>query len=267
MGRIVDYNLTEEIEHGVYVSCLARDLAKELGYSEAFQRDIANAGLVHDIGKLQLANYIYGEERMRSLPEDKEIMVPHSSESQKGSGESQKGSGESQKGSGESQKGSGESQKGSGESQKGSGESQKDCRETNKVTSGPLVVEEIKYVRMHPKLSYDILKARGYNDRICMSVLRHHENWDGSGYPDNIAGTSIPPGGRIIRVCDVFAALTTDRPYRRRFEMNEAIGLMIDEINHFDMGVFLAFERVVHSVGTKYQVTFPDSDSELLRSD
>lgn len=246
MGRIVDYNLTEEIEHGVYVSCLARDLAKELGYSEAFQRDIANAGLVHDIGKLQLANYIYGEERMRSLPEDKEIMAPHSSESQKGSGESQKGS---------------------GESQKGSGESQKDCRETNKVTSGPLVVEEIKYVRMHPKLSYDILKARGYNDRICMSVLRHHENWDGSGYPDNIAGTSIPPGGRIIRVCDVFAALTTDRPYRRRFEMNEAIGLMIDEINHFDMGVFLAFERVVHSVGTKYQVTFPDSDSELLRSD
>lgn len=194
MGRIVDYNLTEELAHGTYVSCLARELARELGKSEEDQYKLALAGLVHDIGKLKLANYIYGEKKIES----------------------------------------------------------------------PLVIEEMKYVRMHSMLSYGILREKGFDEYILTAVRHHHENYDGSGYPDNLEGKAIPESSRILRVCDVYAALTSDRPYRKRFSDDEAMSLMIDEINHFDMQIFLAFERVVHRIGTDYKVTFPDSDDTLL---
>ena len=77
-------------------------------------------------------------------------------------------------------------------------------------------------------------------------------------------GEDIPLGARIIRVCDVFAALTTDRPYRKRFDVDETMSLMIDEIKHFDMRIFLAFERVVHRDAEKYQVHFQCTDEELM---
>lgn len=109
-----------------------------------------------------------------------------------------------------------------------------------------LLVEEMKYVRMHPRKGYEILKERGYSSTILESVLHHHENMDGSGYPDNLSGEDIPYGARILRVCDVFAALTADRPYRKAFDEKTAIELMIDEIKNFDIKVFLAFQRVVH---------------------
>ena len=67
-----------------------------------------------------------------------------------------------------------------------------------------------------------------------------------NGYPSNLAGEEIPLGARILRVCDTFAALISDRPYRKAFSMEEAVALMIDEIKDFDVGVFLAFQRVVH---------------------
>ena len=112
--------------------------------------------------------------------------------------------------------------------------------------SDPLLVEEMKYVRMHSKKGYEILKQRGYSQIILESVLHHHENMDGSGYPDNLSGDDIPYGARILRVCDVFGALIADRPYREAFDERTAIELMIDEIKNFDIKIFLAFQRVVH---------------------
>lgn len=194
MGRIVDYNLTEELEHGLYVSCLAREVAKEMHLDASVIHELQLAGLLHDIGKLRLTNYLYGNETIGS----------------------------------------------------------------------PLVIEELKYVRMHPMLSYEILKERGYSSFILETVRYHHEDYDGTGFPSNLSGEEIPLGARIIRVCDVFAALTTDRPYRTRFEVNEAISLMIDEIKHFDMRVFLAFDRVVHEKGICCQVHLAESDADLL---
>ncbi len=190
MGKIVDYNVTEELEHGVYVSCLVRDLAREMFLDEELCYELSLAGLLHDIGKLQLTNYLNGKEEIAS----------------------------------------------------------------------PLVIEEMKYVRLHSMLSYEILKERNYSSFILESIRYHHENYDGTGYPSNLAGDEIPFGARMIRVCDVFAALTTDRPYRKRFSVEEAISLMIDEITHFDMEIFLAFQRVVHEVGSEYQVKLPDVD-------
>lgn len=110
----------------------------------------------------------------------------------------------------------------------------------------PLVIEELKYVRMHSTLGYEELKGQGYSAFVLESILYHHENYDGSGYPSNMAGERIPLGARILRVCDVYAALISDRPYRKGFGISSVMGLMIDEVKNFDMQVFLAFQRVVH---------------------
>lgn len=114
----------------------------------------------------------------------------------------------------------------------------------------PLVIEELKYVRMHSTLGYEELKGQGYSEFVLESILYHHENYDGSGYPSNMAGKKIPLGARILRVCDVYAALISDRPYRKGFGMASVMGLMIDEVKNFDMQVFLAFQRVVHDTDT-----------------
>lgn len=173
--RILDFDLSAELNHGVVVSNLAYAVAVEMGLDEEFCYQMAIAGMLHDIGKLKLTGYINGQER------------------------------------------------------------------------DPLLIEELKYVRMHSSLGYEELKEQGYSDIVLQSILYHHENYDGSGYPSNLSENSIPLGARILRVCDVYAALSSDRPYRKAFDVSTVIELMIDEIKNFDMEVFLAFQRVVHN--------------------
>ena len=173
--RLLDFDLSEELNNGIAVSNLAYAVAAELGQDEEFCYQMAIAGMLHDIGKLKLTDYINGQE------------------------------------------------------------------------NDPLLIEELKYVRMHSSLGYEELKDQGYSELVLQSVLYHHENYDGSGYPSNLRGDSIPLGARILRVCDVYAALSSDRPYRKAFDVSTVIELMIDEIKNFDMEVFLAFQRVVHN--------------------
>ena len=109
-----------------------------------------------------------------------------------------------------------------------------------------MTVEEIKYVRMHSMFGCAILKRQGFSEKIQEMVMYHHENYDGSGYPKNLQGEEIPLGARILRVCDVFAALLSDRPYRKGFDQQTAVSLMIEEVKNFDMRVFLAFQRMIH---------------------
>lgn len=111
-------------------------------------------------------------------------------------------------------------------------------------------IEETRYIRRHAQLGEQILRQEGFSDNICNMVLYHHENYDGSGYPFNLQGEEIPLGARILRVCDVFAALISDRPYRKAFDINTAIRLLIDEVKNFDMRIFLAFQSVIHNQST-----------------
>lgn len=108
-------------------------------------------------------------------------------------------------------------------------------------------IEETRYIRRHAQLGEQILRKAGFSDAICKMVLYHHENYDGSGYPYNLRGEEIPMGARILRVCDVFAALISDRPYRKAFDIEIATRLLIDEVHHFDMRIFLAFQSVIHT--------------------
>ena len=110
-----------------------------------------------------------------------------------------------------------------------------------------LAVERMKYVRMHPTHSYHALCRSGYSEEIARAVYCHHENYDGTGYPDSLREEQIPWMARILRVCDVFSALTSDRSYRRAFDRQTAMEIMIDEVVNYDMQVFLAFQRLFHS--------------------
>ena len=89
-----------------------------------------------------------------------------------------------------------------------------------------LNIDELRYVRLHPSLGYAILKEHGYTKEILTAVLYHHENADGSGYPNNLKGEEIPLGARILRVCDAFGALIANRPYRSAFDIETAISIM-----------------------------------------
>ena len=108
-------------------------------------------------------------------------------------------------------------------------------------------IEEMRYVRLHAKLGAEILKREGYDQDIVDMVHYHHENYDGSGYPYRMRGEEIPLGARLIRVCDVFSALVSDRPYRKAFDADTAFGMVIDEVRHFDMRAFLAFQRLINT--------------------
>lgn len=109
-----------------------------------------------------------------------------------------------------------------------------------------MAIEELRYVRMHSSLGYLALKDQGYSKLVLESVLYHHENYDGSGCPSNLRGEEIPLGARILRVCDVYAALRSDRAYRKALDEDSIMELMIEEIKNFDMRIFLAFQRVIH---------------------
>lgn len=109
-----------------------------------------------------------------------------------------------------------------------------------------LVVEELRYVRMHAGIGAQILREHGYPQEMARWVHCHHENCDGSGYPENLTKEEIPLEARIIRVCDVFAALTADRSYRKAFDAKTAVDLMIEEAKNYDIRVFLAFLDVIH---------------------
>lgn len=114
-----------------------------------------------------------------------------------------------------------------------------------------LEIDELRYVRLHPSLGYAILKEQGYPEDVLTAVLYHHENVDGSGYPNNLKGDQIPLNARILRVCDAFGALIANRPYRSAFDIETALSIMIEEIKYFDMKVFLAFQKVSQSEDMK----------------
>ena len=119
-----------------------------------------------------------------------------------------------------------------------------------------LQIEETRYMRMHAKLGAEMLENCGFPAEICNAVHHHHENFDGSGYPGNLAADKIPLEARILKVCDVFAALISDRPYRKGFDMDTAVEMMIEDNKVFDIKIFLEFMKLYHSEEFEEVVAF-----------
>jgi len=80
---------------------------------------------------------------------------------------------------------------------------------------GRLTPEERAIMELHPIKSAELVSKLSEFTDIIPAVRHHHENWDGTGYPDRLAGRDIPLGSRIIMFADTIDAMTTDRPYRK----------------------------------------------------
>ena len=176
LHNMIKRDFEDELLHGVKVANLAFLLAKKVGFSYERSKELAIAGLLHDLGKLQMSPQLYGRDE------------------------------------------------------------------------NALDVEELVRRRSHAKISYDILMRYDYSDFILKSILYHHENYDGSGYPKNLVATDIPSGARVLAIVNMFVALVSDRPYRKSFDKDTAIELMIGEVKNYDMRYFLAFLKLSHEI-------------------
>ena len=93
---------------------------------------------------------------------------------------------------------------------------------------GKLTPSEFEIMKQHAPMGAEILSVIGFPYPVVPIVRHHHENWDGTGYPDGLAGEAIPIGARILQIVDCFDALTSDRPYRRRISDAAAFQILSD---------------------------------------
>jgi putative two-component system response regulator len=114
------------------------------------------------------------------------------------------------------------------------------------LKEGPLDPDEWEIMKRHARAGHDILV--GSSSKVlqlaALIALRHHERWDGTGYPDHLQGTQIPLAARIAAVSDVFDALISKRPYKRAWTLDEAYTVIKKSSgSHFDPMVVDAFLR------------------------
>lgn len=118
---------------------------------------------------------------------------------------------------------------------------------------GKLTDEEYRVMTRHPEIGHAILDGSA-SPLIRMGAeiaLTHHEKYDGSGYPNRLAGDDIPLLGRIVAVADVFDALTSERPYKAAWTMERARQMLADSSGaHFDPACVEAFLSQWDKVGT-----------------
>jgi HD-GYP domain-containing protein (c-di-GMP phosphodiesterase class II) len=94
---------------------------------------------------------------------------------------------------------------------------------------GRLEPREFELIKSHPLRGYEILGEIPGFDEVRQAIKSHHERWDGTGYPDGLAGEAIPRIARIITICDVYDAITEDRPYRKGFTPEETGRFLLSE--------------------------------------
>ena len=85
---------------------------------------------------------------------------------------------------------------------------------------GSLTPDEERKLSTHPELGASLLDGMDIRP-VDIWIRHHHENWDGSGYPDGLAGEEIPFGSRVILVADAYDAMTTERSYRARLDAGD----------------------------------------------
>ncbi len=116
---------------------------------------------------------------------------------------------------------------------------------------GKLDDDEWNIMRRHPKIGADII---GDDDSPLLQMAReiafaHHEKWDGSGYPRRLKGEEIPITARIVAIADVFDALTTVRPYKKAWAIEDAVKLIDEEAGkHFDPHLVTLFHSVLPEI-------------------
>ena len=123
---------------------------------------------------------------------------------------------------------------------------------------GKLDAEEWGIMKHHTVIGGKILEgsSSGFIRLGEMIALTHHEKWDGSGYPKGLKGKEIPKIGRVASLADVFDALTSKRPYKEPFTVDDSLIIIIENRgSHFDPEVvdaFLSIQDEILSIKEKY---------------
>ena len=110
---------------------------------------------------------------------------------------------------------------------------------------GKLTDEEFTIMREHPIVGAQMLMEADAGEDLLDIALHHHEKFDGSGYPHKLKGEEISLFSRIAAVCDVYDAVTSDRPYRKGWTPAEAMHRMLSWRGHFDTALLHAFVRTI----------------------
>jgi len=111
---------------------------------------------------------------------------------------------------------------------------------------GKLTDEEFAIIKQHPVRGYEMLLAGGATSDSVMDVVRHHhERVDGTGYPDRLKGEEISLLSRMGAVCDVYDAVTSNRPYKAGWDPAHALAQMASWKGHFDETIFQSFVKSV----------------------
>ena len=113
---------------------------------------------------------------------------------------------------------------------------------------GPLDAQEWNVMKTHPRIGHDILRmsAAPVFQLAAEVALHHHEKWDGSGYPDGLAGKEIPESARIVALADVFDALAMKRPYKEPWPMAQIVAYVHAGAGvHFDPDMVSAFSEIL----------------------
>lgn len=114
------------------------------------------------------------------------------------------------------------------------------------LKTASLTLAEWQLMRLHPTIAVDLLDQVPQISPALFIPRSHHEKWDGSGYPEGLAGENIPLPARIFAFADVYDALTSDRPYRRAWSRVDALRYIRSEIGkHFDPAIAPEFIRLM----------------------
>ncbi len=134
---------------------------------------------------------------------------------------------------------------------------------------GKLTPEEFEIVKRHTTLGHKILSSSGGSlfDLAAVIALEHHEKWDGSGYPQGLAGNAISQEARIVAVVDVFDALANRRVYKAPWPLDRIVQTLIEERGrHFDPSVVDLFLRHLEEIIALCRV-FPDHTETAPRKE
>ncbi|MCP4716188.1 MAG: HD domain-containing protein [Deltaproteobacteria bacterium] len=133
-----------------------------------------------------------------------------------------------------------------------------------------LTEDEFNVIKTHPSLGGDALssieakiKGQSFLSIGKEIAYHHHEKWDGSGYPDQLSGDSIPISARIVALTDVYDALTTKRPYKKAFSHAEAVDIITKESgSHFDpdiVNAFLSHQDEFNTIRKQFLAELPET--------
>jgi len=131
---------------------------------------------------------------------------------------------------------------------------------------GKLTPEEFEVMKGHARLGHELLNNSGSEilRAGAQIAISHHEKYDGSGYPRGLKGNDIPLFGRIVAVADVFDALTSERPYKKAWSLEDAVHFLEEgRGKHFDplcVEAFLATWDIVLDIRQRFQ----DEDAPML---